>query len=253
MSGPALFTILTAVWTGAAVATFVGLFFVTAPYGRHARRDWGPVLGDTLGWVLMEAPAPVIFAAFFAVGGHGFALIPVVFFCLWEAHYVHRSFIYPFTLRGREKRMSLAVALTGFFFNGVNATLNGWYLFGLAAPRPAGWLADQRFICGLALFVGGYVINRWSDTILRLLRRPGESVYRIPYSGLFRFVSSPNYLGEIMEWTGWALLTWSFAGASFAAWTIANLVPRARANHAWYRRTFPDYPAKRRALLPFVW
>ena len=253
VSAQTLFTVVTAVWTGIAAATFVGLFFQNAPYGRHAKTTWGPVVGDTLGWVLMELPSPLIFATWFALGSHGFAAVPVVFFALWEAHYVHRSFIYPFMLRsGRTRRMTLAVALMGFFFNGVNATLNGWFLFHLAAPRPLAWLLDVRFIVGLALFVGGYVVNRWSDAILRELRRPGESVYRIPYGGLYRWVSSPNYLGEIVEWIGWAVLTWSFAGASFAAWTAANLVPRARANHRWYRATFAEYPRARKALVPFV-
>jgi 3-oxo-5-alpha-steroid 4-dehydrogenase 1 len=253
VSAMTLLTIVTAVWTGVAAATFVGLFFLNAPYGRHAKTTWGPVVGDTLGWLLMEAPSPLIFAAFFALGRHRFAAVPVLFFALWEAHYLHRSFIYPFMLRGQARRMTLAVALMGFFFNGVNASLNGWYLFHLAPPYPLSWLLDGRFIAGFALFAGGFVVNRWSDGILRSLRRPGESVYRIPHGGVFRWVSSPNYLGEIMEWIGWAVLTWSFAGASFAAWTVANLAPRARANHRWYRENFPEYPGDRKALLPLVW
>jgi len=248
-----LFTLVTAVWTGVAVATCVALFFLNAPYGRHARKGWGPTVGERLGWVLMEAPSPLVFAVLFALGSHGFAVVPVLFFALFEAHYVHRSFIYPFTLRGPARRMTLAVALMGFFFNGVNATLNGFYLFHLAPPYPVAWLLDGRFIVGFALFVIGFAINRWSDAILRRLRGPGESGYRIPYGGVFRWVSAPNYLGEIIEWVGWAVLTWSFAGASFAAWTIANLVPRALANHLWYREKFPDYPPERRALLPLVW
>ena len=52
---------------------------------------------------------------------------------------------------------------------------------------------------------------------------------------------------------GWALATWSLPGLAFAVWTVANLVPRARANHRWYRGRFPDYPKERRALVPGVW
>jgi 3-oxo-5-alpha-steroid 4-dehydrogenase 1 len=33
----------------------------------------------------------------------------------------------------------------------------------------------------------------------------------------------------------------------------ANLVPRARTNHAWYKEHFCDYPAERKALLPGIW
>jgi 3-oxo-5-alpha-steroid 4-dehydrogenase 1 len=37
---------------------------------------------------------------------------------------------------------------------------------------------------------------------------------------------------------------------SFAIWTAANLIPRGVSHHAWYRRTFADYPANRRAVIP---
>ena len=253
MSERDIFPVLLAGWFVLAAGTFVGLFFFTAPYGRYSRRNWGPKVGDALGWVLMEASAPAVFAACFALGRFSFAGCLPVIFAIWEAHYIHRSFIYPFMLRGREKRMPLVVALAGFFFNGVNAYMNGRFLFNFSGGFPMVWLASPPFIAGFALFVAGFVVNRWADLKLRSLRAPGESDYKIPHGGLYRYVSCPNYLGEIMEWVGWAVLTWSLAGASFAVWTAANLVPRARANHAWYRRTFPDYPAGRKALVPFVW
>jgi protein-S-isoprenylcysteine O-methyltransferase Ste14 len=103
----------------------------------------------------------------------------------------------------------------------------------------------------VALFAGGLTLNARSDGTLRRLKRAGDG-YRIPQGGGFRYVSSPNYLGEMIEWTGWAIATWSLAGTAFALYTIANLGPRAVANHRWYRSTFPDYPPERRALLPFV-
>ena len=105
----------------------------------------------------------------------------------------------------------------------------------------------------MGLFVAGFVINRQADHTLRSLRRPGESGYRIPHGGLYRWISCPNYLGEIVEWTGWAMMTWSLAGLSFAVWTAANLAPRAWAHHAWYRKYFAEYPPERRALLPGLW
>jgi 3-oxo-5-alpha-steroid 4-dehydrogenase 1 len=236
----------------AAIGIFVSLFFFNAPYGRHAKRSWGPLMGDRLGWILMECPSPLLFAACFLFGRKPGA-IEWIFFAIWEAHYLHRAFIYPFTIRGKEKRMSLAVAASGFVFNASNAYLNGRWLFFLSKPYAVAIAATPAFVLGLVLFAAGYAVNRHSDTVLRNLRKAGESGYSIPYGGFFRWVSSPNYLGEIVEWTGWALLTRSYAGLCFAAWTAANLVPRSRANHAWYRERFPDYPPERKALVPFVW
>ena len=49
----------------------------------------------------------------------------------------------------------------------------------------------------------------------------------VPHGPLFRLVSCPNYFGEIVDWSGFALATWSPGGLLFALWTAANLVPRA--------------------------
>jgi protein-S-isoprenylcysteine O-methyltransferase Ste14 len=84
------------------------------------------------------------------------------------------------------------------------------------------------------------------------LRRRGEKGYKIPHGGLYRWISCPNYFGELLEWTGWAIATWSLAGFSFALWTFANLVPRALSNHKWYRQKFADYPKNRKAIIPYI-
>jgi len=249
----AVFNGLLAGWSILAVAVFVALFFVAAPYGRHVRTGWGYAVGNRLGWVIMEAPAPIIFAVCFLLGSHKNTAVALIFLGLWEAHYLHRAFIYPFGLRGTARHMPLSVVSFGFLFNVMNGYLNGRYISGFSGGYPDSWLTDPRFIIGTVLFITGFVINRQADRALRSLRKPGESDYRISYSRLYRWVSSPNYLGEITIWLGWALATWSLPGLVFAFWTMANLLPRARANHAWYRRHFPDYPPERKALLPGIW
>jgi len=74
----------------------------------------------------------------------------------------------------------------------------------------------------------------------------------IPHRGLFKYISCPNYFGEILEWTGWAIATWSIPGLAFAVFTFANLAPRAFSNHNWYKEKFSNYPEKRKALIPFI-
>ncbi len=114
------------------------------------------------------------------------------------------------------------------------------------------WLISPAFIIGTTIWLGGYIINLSSDRTLRHLRAPGETGYKIPHGGLFEYISCPNYFGEILEWAGWAILTWSLAGFVFALWTVANLAPRARSHHKWYQEKFSDYPPERKALIPFV-
>jgi 3-oxo-5-alpha-steroid 4-dehydrogenase 1 len=240
-------------WFVLAVVIFIALFFVVAPYGRYTRKGWGPTFNNRVGWVVMESMSPLVFAACFFLGSNIKTITLLLFFFMWEAHYIHRSFIYPFSLQDKIKRMPLLVVGMGFFFNAVNAYLNGRYVFTFSGGYSNEWLLDPRFICGVIIFIIGFVINRRADYILRNLRRLDESDYKIASSGLYRFISCPNYLGEIIIWVGWAVATWSLAGLSFAAWTIANLVPRARAHHAWYRSYFPDYPPERKALVPGLW
>ncbi len=233
-----------------AVITFVSLRFVTAPYGRHARAGWGPALAARVGWLVMESPAPLLFLALFLLGPGRAGAAPLAFLALWESHYLYRSFVYPFTIRG-DRRMPIAIALLAIAFNVLNAYVNAPWISAFG-DYPASWLGDPRFLAGAALFLGGLALNVSSDRALRRLRAPGGSGYAIPRGGAFEWVSCPNYLGEILEWSGWALATWSLAGLAFALYTAANLAPRALAHHAWYRERFPDYPPRRRALVPFV-
>ena len=67
-------------------------------------------------------------------------------------------------------------------------------------------------------------INLSSDTILINLRDNNNDNYKIPYGGFFKYVSCPNYFGEILEWLGFAILTWSLSGLAFMLWTCFNLI-----------------------------
>lgn len=234
-----------------ALPTLIYLLFRTAPYGRHGRAGWGPTVPPRLGWILMESPAVLAWLGIYLAGPKRTGLTPLVLLGLWQLHYVHRTFIFPFRMRGAGRPMPLVIALSGAFFNCVNAYVNARWVSALG-DYPDAWLSSPWFLTGAALFAAGMAINLHADTVLLNLRAPGETGYKIPQGGLYRFVTCPNYLGELLEWTGWALATASLAGLSFAVFTAGNLVPRALAHHRWYREKFADYPPERRALLPFV-
>jgi protein-S-isoprenylcysteine O-methyltransferase Ste14 len=233
-----------------ALPTFVALRFVTAPYGRHARAGWGRAVPPRIGWVVMETPAVLVFAATYLAGSHRAGAAPLALLVLWELHYLHRAFLFPLGIRGGAP-LPASVMLLAVGFNVLNGWINARWISELGA-YPVTWLADPRFLAGAALFAAGFVLNVTSDRALRRLRSPGETVHRLPRGGAFELVSCPNYLGELVEWTGWAIASWSPAGLAFALYTAANLAPRALSHHAWYRARFPDYPRRRRALLPFL-
>jgi 3-oxo-5-alpha-steroid 4-dehydrogenase 1 len=236
---------------GVAAATMLALSWVVAPYGRHTRAGWGPTVPARLGWIVMESPAVIAFIAIYALGAHAFELLPLAFLCLWQVHYVHRAFVMPLATRSGDRRTPILVVVMAIVFNLVNAYLNARQVSHLGNYSPEWWY-DARFLAGAFLFLVGRDLNVRADRALVALRNQGAG-YRIPTGPLFGRVSCPNYLGEIIEWTGWAIATWSLAGAAFALFTLANLAPRAMSHHRWYRAEFPDYPPSRRALIPWLW
>jgi protein-S-isoprenylcysteine O-methyltransferase Ste14 len=226
------------------------LLFVSAPYGRHARRGWGPSVDAASAWLIMESPTVAVFAAMFLVAPSGPGPVETVLLLLWMVHYVHRTLVFPFRLPAGAKPTPWLIVLFALFFNVTNGYLNGRWITAFAGGYPLRWFGDPRFLLGVALFAAGFALNQHSDRILLHLRKPGETGYRIPRGGAFRWVTSPNYLGELLEWSGWAIATWSSAALVFVLWTAANLVPRAISHHRWYRAKFADYPRERKAIVP---
>ncbi|HZY67375.1 MAG TPA: DUF1295 domain-containing protein [Devosia sp.] len=237
-------------WTVLALALFPVQLFVTAPYGRHAHSKWGPSIPNQFGWFIMEVVSLVVFAGLFLSGPSEKTAPMWVFFGLWVMHYINRSLIFPWRTRTRGKSMPLTIAGSAAAFNVVNAGLNGLYLGWFGDTYPTTWLTDPRFLVGLAIFVLGAGINIWSDNKLIALRSNDRQDYSIPRGGAFEWVSCPNHMGEIIQWSGFALMCWNLPALSFAVWTAANLIPRAVSHHKWYRKSFPDYPASRRAVIP---
>lgn len=235
------------------VVFFYLIFKQTAPYGRHTRPGWGKEISNRLGWIIMETPVMLFVLLFFYLGKKNIPSPYIYFFIvLFFLHYLHRSFVFPAFIRTKGKKMPLAIALSAMGFNFMNGFGLGYY-WGNFADYPTNWLSDGRFIAGIVLFFGGMLLNIWADYHLISLRKEGETGYKIPYKGAFEYVSCPNHLGEIIEWAGFALMTWSLPTLTFFIWTMANLIPRAWAHHAWYQARFPNYPLHRKAIFPFLW
>jgi len=239
-------------WAILGLIIFVLLLFVTAPYGRHSRKDWGPNISNRMGWILMEFPSLLVFILCFLLGPNQIQPVTWIFFAIYVFHYTNRSVIYPWRTRTSGKQMPLVVAFMAVSFNLVNGFLNGYYFSAFSRAYTWEWLVDARFIIGSIVFGGGVFLNWWSDQVLLNLRRGGKKGYYIPEGGLFKWISCPNFLGEIMEWAGFAIMTWSPAALVFALWTFFNLVPRALDHHKWYKATFTNYPTERKALIPHL-
>jgi 3-oxo-5-alpha-steroid 4-dehydrogenase 1 len=233
-----------------AVVVFILLFYVSAPYGKFHRKGWGPTVHSKWAWLLMEFPSPALMIVFFVTSFQKSPLL-YLFLIFWLAHYIHRTLIYPFTQSGREKPYPLLLVSMAFLFNSLNGFVNGYGLFHKTLISFS-WFMSWQFLLGMIVFISGFIINKISDEKLRKLRKANPEEYVLPQGWLFRYISCPHYFGEIIEWAGWALMTWSLPGLAFSVFTFANLFPRAISSHRWYKTHFAGYPKNRKAVLPFI-
>ncbi len=234
-----------------AAVTLALLTKVSAPYGKFKRKGWGPSIPNNLGWIIFETPSVVFFAYVFFKGQFSNNLVPLIFLIFWQIHYINRTYIFPFRIKTKGKTTPLAVVLSAFFFTSLNSYLNARWISHFYDYK-IDWLLDPRFIFGSLILLIGIFINIQSDNILLSLRKPNEIGYKIPKGGFFKYVSGPNYFGELLVWLGWAIATWSMAGLAFFVFTFSNLFPRALSSHKWYQEKFPEYPKERKAIIPWV-
>merc|ERR1719401_780716 len=118
-------------------------------------------------------------------------------------HYFHRSYVYPWFLRGRPYRLfNWCAAVMVTTMNGTMQSLDLLY-----GGHYEEWsiVTSPRALIGYFLFFFGMLTNIHSDYILRNLRQPGETGYKIPRGGMFEYISGANTWGECIEWTGYAV------------------------------------------------
>ncbi len=246
------------------LVVFIALYFVDAGYGKMRTEKWGPAINNKIGWCLMEAPVfiVVLFLYLRSLNLYGGVTRNVpywVFLLLFETHYFQRSFIFPFMMKGKSK-MPIVIMGLSVLWNLINGYVQGYWLFHIAPLyKPelytASWVTDPRFIVGTCIFIAGMIINLHSDYVIRHLRKPGDTNHYLPKKGLYKYVTSANYFGEITEWLGFAILTWSPAGLLFFWFSCCNLIPRANSIWHRYQEEFPDeFDSKKlKRIIPFIY
>jgi 3-oxo-5-alpha-steroid 4-dehydrogenase 1 len=241
---PTYDTALTIAFAIVAITVVLALF-VKTPYGRFADEKFGALA----------------FVYFYTRGPHALAPFPLFVLFVWLVHYGNRGFLMPALMRvpkGQKSSFGLLVVAIGWVVTSLHGYLNGAFASTFSGRIGWEWFAAPSVVIGVLLYYAGFAINLHSDHILRKLRtkeevRRGIKEYRIPRGGLFEYVSNPSYFSELLFWMGFAVFTWSLAGVFILAISMANLVPRAIDTHCWYHEKFPDYPAQRKILVPFVW
>ena len=235
---------------------FFALYFIPAGYGKLIDKKWGFSFNNKTAWTLMECPTLIVMFYLLCTLDYEHKPVRVLLASFFILHYIQRTLIFPALLKGKSK-MPITIVLMGMLFNSINSFLIGLWIFYFSPAEmyDRGWLSDPRFIAGVVLFFVGMIINISSDSYIRSLRKNGSSKHYYPFRGMYRYITSANYFGELVEWFGFAVLTWSSAGFLFVFWTACNLVPRSDAIYKKYAETFPDEVAryKPKRIIPFLY
>ena len=237
-------------WISLAIIVFFILLKINAPYGKFFNFKLGPSLPYKLGWFIQEIISPIVLLLFYLTGSNDSNMINIFFILAWVIHYIYRSIFFPLRMKKNTTRIPFVIVLSAMFFNSVNGFINGYYLGNLML-YPVSYLFTWNFIFGLFLFLLGAFINIKADNILISIKANNDG-YKIPNGFIYKYISCPNYFGEMIEWLGFAIMTFSIPGFIFFIWTVANLLPRAIATHKWYNEKFAEYPPKRKILIPFI-
>src|SRR5687768_5603705 len=91
------------IWLAIAVVVHITMFFITAPFGRHTKTSWGPMINNKLGWFIMELPSLGIMSYFLFFGSLSFNSYVWILFCCWIFHYANRTLIYPLRIKATDK------------------------------------------------------------------------------------------------------------------------------------------------------
>lgn len=138
----------------------------------------------------------------------------------------------------------------------------GWALLMYLALAFAGGTNTARFaaagITGCALFVLGSWMNSYAEYARHVWKQREENRGRLYTRGLFRFSRHPNYLGDLISFSGLCLIsgrwpTFAIPAIMLGGFVFANIPMLDSHLHNHYGAAFDAYAARTRKLIPFVY
>ena len=175
------------------------------------------------------------------------------------------------------RRICLALALTVYFLRllftqfaflkralgwGEAAMIAAWalciyVLLAIAGGTNAGTMRAAGAI-GIVLFVFGSWMNSYAEYARHVWKQRPENQGRLYTLGLFRISRHPNYLGDLISFSGLCLIAGRWITAAvpiimLAGFVFANIPMLDSHLRAHYRAAFDEYAARTRKLIPFIY
>ncbi len=204
-------------------------------YSKFASRAAALALPSRVGMLILYAPSVVLFPCMLLAHGVEWTTWHLVTAALISLHFAKRCLeaLYVHRYSGVMNLESVVFiclwysAATGFL-GYVAATEVDAEL--IASPAFHPW-----YLLGALAWIAGTGLNYLHHELLARLRAPGETGYKLPTAGLFRWIACPHYLAELLAWWGYALVFHHVAAAALAVIMTGYLFGRADSTLRWYR------------------
>jgi hypothetical protein len=216
------------------------------PYGKF-RTSGG--INSHVGLALACATPAFVYVALW-IEGRGTLETPyhLIVFAAFLFHFARRIFEIFYVNSYARPTPLIALLSIAMLYSGAAAVCGFFQVRTVAQP------STLLMVLGGLTFAFGELLNGYHHWLLGRIRAPGAKTYSLPRSGLFRWVASPHYLGEIFSFLGYAMLSDLLPVWGTALVVTAYLSARADSTLEWYRRQMPlQVPSGWRRLVPFVY
>lgn len=141
-------------------------------------------------------------------------------------------------------------------------TIAGWLLcivmlLGIAGGTNSS-AVDQIGVFGAILFVVGSWMNSYAEYARHVWKRQPENRGQLYTEGLFRYSRHPNYLGDLLSFSGLCLISGEWVTAAvpllmLCGFVFVNIPVLDSHLHDRYGDAFDEYARRTRKLIPFVY
>jgi 3-oxo-5-alpha-steroid 4-dehydrogenase len=216
------------------------------PYSKFGT---GVGVNSQTGLALAYTTPIIIYVAFWIEGGAPQSPYHLVVLGTFLFHFIRRILEILFVSTYSRPTSLRALVPIALLYGGAAASSAFFQVHTSAQPT-----SSPTFVLGTVVFGLGELLNGYHHWLLGRLRLQGVHTYVAPHGGLFGWVASPHYFGEILSFVGYAMMSDLLPVWGNALVVFAYLSARANSTLKWYQGEMPlRIPAGWRRLVPFVY
>jgi len=168
----------------------------------------------------------------------------------WVFHYLKRIAETVFVHKFSHATMPISGMVRNCTYYGLAGFVVSYFINHPAYTNPN--LMPYQDVVFLALGMAMQGVNLGCHLHLASLRKEGDTGYRMPTWGPFRFIACPNYTAEIIGWICFSIATQTLPSVAFTLLGMYQMGQWAVQKYKRLRQQFKEaYPARYKMLPPF--